>query len=414
MTTQRWLLVSAAVTVAAVGHFLFHYAPRARPAAPGDSPVSALLANADFPAAAWVPYPHQNLSRLRQLAGAEPTSLRALARLAGLPSPSLPGFGPLALPPSTEIAVASDETGERFVVLAQVYPAFAAFAKLAGQLAGNPWLKGGEIVVDGRTAEVSWSGSLWRVVSSDLAVDVLTPKEGAGAVAAEGAGLAWIRIWQSVEPLPAGLYRLWEDGAGLSITSRNGSPEGSAAASDALTRDLDGLGLFLLVFAGGNEALGEPARSLAFFDQEQDKQLELPRIAAIHEPGSERWSLPGESLLELAGREPRTATEGAWAIAALDSKSLEEARRVASALGGLRGGSLAWGLWFDLDGGLTEVRRIARLLGEVPIVPRRQVERWSDAQRVLEPLAARYTHLSATVSEESHVFSLRLEPRPGQ
>ena len=413
MTTRRWVLVSTFVLVAIGGHFAYHYWPRSRPATPGDSPVASLLSVADFPAAVWVPHPHQNLARLRQLAGADPATLKALARLAGLPAPSLPSFGPLALPPSSEIAVASDETGDRFVVLAQVYPAFAAFAKLAGQLAGNPWLKGGEIIVDGRNAEVSWSGNLWRVISSDLSPDVLASAE-ASTVPATGAGMAWIRIWQAVEPLPAGLYRLWEDGGELGIMSqgRAGKSSGTAPPRDELAGQLDDLGLFLLIFAGGNEALGEPSRSLAFFEQQQDKQLELPRIASLHEPGGERWSLPGESLLELAGREPRMATEGAWAIAALDSTSLDEARRIAAPLDVLSSGGLAWGLWFDLGGGLIEVQRIARLLGEVPIVPRRRVERWSDAQRVLAPLAERYVHLAATVAEEPHVFSLRLEPRP--
>lgn len=407
----RWLLASAVVVLAAFGHVYYHYFPRARAAAPGDSPVAALLADADFPAAVWVPYPHQNLARLRELAGTEPATLRALARLAGLPSPSLPGFGPLALPPSSEIAVASDETGERFVVFAQVYPAFAAFAKLAGRLANNPWLRGGEIVVDGRTAEVSWSGSTWRVISSQLSPEVVQRVPPAVDSGADAGGLAWIRIWQSVEPLPAGLYRLRQDDGGLLITSRqDGEPE--TALGSSLAAELGGEGLFLLIYTSGNPALDESARSLAFFDQQQDKQLELPRIASFHEPGSARWSLPGESLLELAGREPRATTEGTWAIAALDSTSLEEARGVTPALDGLRTGGLAWGLWFDLDGGLAEVRRIARLLGEVPIVPRRQVERWTDAELVLEPLAARYVGLEATVSETSNVFTLRLTARP--
>ena len=119
-------------------------------------------------------------------------------------------------------------------------------------------------------------------------------------------------------------------------------------------------------------------------------------------------------MLEITGRRPRTATAGNWELAALASTSLEAARRVAPELDVLResrDGRLSWGLWLDLRGGLAEVERIAGLLGEIPIVPRRRVERWQDARRVLSPLAARYSHLSATVAEDPRVFELRLEAR---
>ena len=225
MRAKRWILGLGAL-LAIAGHVAWWYLPRARPVGPRDgSPVAALLASQDFPAAVWVPYPHQNLAHLRQVAGAGPASLRALARLAGLPSPALPTFGPLALPPSSEIAVASDEVGERFIVRAQVYPAFAAFARLAGRLAGNPWLRGGEILVEGRRADVAWRGNLWTVASSGLSLEA--PARDAAPVAlgqagprqAGAGGLAWIRIRQAADPLPAGLYRLWEDDSGIGITS---------------------------------------------------------------------------------------------------------------------------------------------------------------------------------------------------
>ena len=419
MSTKRWLLGIGVVVVVLGGHVWHSYWPRLRQASPtADSPTAALLARTDYPAAVWVPYPHQNLAILRQDMGAEPASLQALARLAGLPSPALPTFGPLALPPSSEIAVASDDLGERFEVHAQVYPPFAAFAKLAGALASNPWLAGGEISVEGQPADVAWQGSLWTVTSAAAQASdgsLAEPAEVAGDAAE--AGLAWIRIRQPLDPLPSGLYRVWRDEAGVGISSRRGP--GAEVLDDDLrfAHRLGPLGLFLLVFSGRQEALGEPSQALVFFDQSEEGAMELPRLASLHEPGAERWSLPGESLLELAGREPRTATSGAWAIVALDSTSLEEARRAAvelDALDGPMGERLAWGLWLDLRGGLAEVERIAHLLGEVPIVPRRRVERWSDARRVLTPLAARYSHLSAVVVDDPRVFELRLEARPAE
>ncbi len=401
---KRWLLGAAAALLALAAHVAYAYLPRARPAGPKpDSRVAALLADPGFPAAVWVPYPHQNLAYLRRLAGFGPESLRAVARLAGLPSPALPTFGPLALPPSSEIAVASDETGERWAVLARVYPGFAAFAKLAGSLADNPWLRGGEVMVEGRRAVVRWRGSLWTVAS-----DGVLPQSDA-TTDAEGTGLAWLRVRQAVDPLPAGLYRLWEDESGLAVAAGGG--ERRAAPSASLAGRLEPLGLFLLVFSGGHEALAEPVQALAFFAQREARIRELPRIVSIHEPGTERWLLPGEGLLEIAGREPRTALDAGWALAALDATSLEEAHRLVPELDALSRGDLEWGLWLDLRGGLAEVDRIARTLAGVPIAPRRQVERWNDARTVLAPLADRYARLSVTVTDEPRVFALRLEAR---
>ncbi|MEM7584810.1 MAG: hypothetical protein AAF560_15570 [Acidobacteriota bacterium] len=415
MKILRWILGGLLVVAAIVGHWAFHYMPRARPAAPwADSPVAGLLESNNFPAAVWVPYPHQNLAYLRGIADTQPDTLRAVARLAGLPSPSLPTFGPLALPPSSEIAVAADETGERFAVMAQVYPAFGSFAKLAGRVAGNPWLAGGEIVVDGRSADVSWDGNRWMVISEGLSPEVVAESPASGStedpVASREEGIGWIRVRQAVDPLPAGLYRLWGDDGGLGIRSQSGGSTGPAVAADdrQLIERFQAVKLFLLVFSGGQPALGEPSQALAFFDQVEEKIKELPRIASLHEAGGERWSLPGESLLELAGRKPYASTEGSWDVAALDSTSLEQVRAVAPLLDELSSDPLAWGLWLDLEGGLAEVERIAQLLSEVPIVPRRRVERWNDARTVLTPLANRYSHLAAVVTEEPRRFELRL------
>ncbi len=408
MTTRRWILTVLLALVALAGHLWYHYLPRARPAVPrGESRVAALVEGADFPAAVWVPYPHQNLAYLRGIIGAEPARLRAVARLAGLPSPTLPTFGPMTLPPSSELAIASDDAGQRFVVVAQVYPAVAAFAKLAGKLAGNPWLSGGEIVVEGRPAEVSWQGNRWTVASAELAPEAVWPAAPARSAEAAPAvgGLVWIRIRQAVDPLPAGLYRLWQDGGDIGITTSAGA---AAPASPGFADRLEALRMFLLVYSGRQPALGEPAQALAFFDQEAEQVTEMPRVASLHEPAAERWDLPGESLHELAKRRPLTAAAGDWSIAAFDSVSLERAHRVAPELDAVAGGRLRWGLWLDLRGGMAEVDRIARQLSKLPIVPR-QVERWNDARHALSPLVERYSDLTATVTDEPRIFDLRLK-----
>lgn len=426
MTTRRWLLALLLGLLALAGHIAYHYLPRARPGVPdGESQVAALLDATDFPASVWVPYPHQNLAHLRQAVGVESESMRAIARLAGLPSPTLPTFGPLSLPPSSEIAIASDELGERFVVVAQVYPAIAAFARLAGRLAGNPWLCGGEIVVEGRPAEVRWEGNRWMVASSEQALAAAPERQVPAEVAPASPGLVWIRIRQAVDPLPAGLYRLWENAGDLGITSDQTAPAGSSApqgtelaaselAVSKLASRLETFGMFLLVYSGRLPALGEPAQALAFFDQEDEKVMEMPRVASLHEPGAERWKLPGESLVEIAGHRPLTAAADGWSIAAFDAASVDGAGRVAPELNAVAHRHLRWGLWLDFRGGMAEVERIARVLGELPFVPRRQVERWTDVRRALSPLAEHYTGLTATVTDEPRAFDLRLKAAAAQ
>ncbi|MCP3957141.1 MAG: hypothetical protein GY719_04755, partial [bacterium] len=77
------------------------------------------------------------------------------------------------------------------------------------------------------------------------------------------------------------------------------------------------------------------------------------------------------------------------------------------------GDPVAWALWLDLETGLSEVSRIAEILGQLPIVPRRRLERWRDTAAILRPLARRYSLVTAVVTE-GRAFRLRLEPMAGE
>src|ERR1700716_624761 len=121
---KRLLLVVALGLLLLAGHVVYWYGPRARADAP--DPRGAAVA-----------------SRLAgSAAAAEP-----------------PSFGPFEVPPASEIVACSDLRGGRVKVIARIYPIIAAVARLAGTLAGNPWLGGGEA---GRVS-VAWSGSQWTV-----------------------------------------------------------------------------------------------------------------------------------------------------------------------------------------------------------------------------------------------------------
>lgn len=402
-------VLTALALAAAAGHVVYWYLPRERTGVPQpETPMGRLLAS-DYPVALWIPYPHQNLAFLGSgEAGGE--GLRAAARLAGLPTPELPSFGPLPVPPATAMAVASDESGERYVVLAEVYPAFAAFAKLAGRLADNPWLRGGEIYVGGRRAEVSWRGNLWAVASPELpALDAPTRD----AAAAPPPSLAVIRVRQAAHPLPSGGFLLRRHRDSLEIVSADVSeiPEPELGGLG-----LPGLGVFLLTYGGANPALGEPAEALVGFvatdpDTPEGNALELPQVARLWEGGARR-SLPGESILELAGRRPREGAAAGWSIAALDTSTLERSQLLAPRLSALRDspGGLTWFLWFDLVRGLSEVSRFAERLSEVPIVPQEHLQQWRDVHASLRPVAERYSRLSIVVTQEPRALRLRLDP----
>lgn len=398
--SRKGCLLALLGVVAIAGHAVFWYLPRARPAAPRPgSAVAALLASETLPYSVWVPYPHQNLAHLRRGAGLEPESFAALARLAELPAPAVPGFGPLSLPPSSELALATDKRGERYVLRARVYPTLAVFARLAGRLAGNPWLAGGELEVEGRPVAVRWDGTLWQVASPAQ----LRVSETPGA--ASDAGLAVLRLGRPIDPLPAGRYRLLEDASGLMLRS-----DAAPAAVPFRAAELTGFDAFLL--ACGRKRRSSAPRASAFFHQDAGGR-ELPRVATFAPAGRKRWTLPGESLLEVMGREPRAGRAAGFDIAALDAGSLERAERLAPRLAELAasdsGRRLVWGLWLDLRGGLAEVGRIADTLAEVPLAPRREVARWRDARVFLTPLVERYDRLSLVITTAPDALELRLD-----
>jgi hypothetical protein len=395
-----------------VGHWLYWYQPRARPGAvPVGGPVAELLEAEECRLAVWLPYPHQNLGFLRQRAGLEEEAYGALARLVELPTPELPRFGQLLVPPASELAFALAGDGRRFAVRARVYPLFGAFARLSGRLADNPWLAGGELYRDGLRITVSWQGNVWRVTSEGFGEG----DRGAGGekAAAAGPALAHLVLPQASPPVPAGRYRLLAEDGGLEVVSEPapGEPRGF----DVL--DLRGLGTILFAYTGGG-TLTETPQSLLFLGQDDPQALDLPRVAVVYREGAERWSVPGESLLEITGQKPRESLVEGWRVAALDRSGLGSAERLAERLGVLEtpraDGTLRWALWLDLEAALAEVSRLAYMMGQVPLVPPRQVQRWRDIETVLAAVADGYDVLRLEISggeTAPAVARLSLTPR---
>jgi hypothetical protein len=404
-----WILALILIAFAGVAHFRYWYGARARLAELDPTTLPAqLLASDELPFAVWLPYPHQNLAQLGQATNEDGSYLDAFARLAGLPPPRLPAFGPFAVPPASEITLAADEKGERFAVYARVYPTMAIFARLAGALAKNPWLRGGQVFFEGEPVQVSWHGNVWTVTSGVVPKPKLKP----GTVP-EGPVLAWLRLGQQAGPAVAGRYRLALQAGVLELSSERASDR-LHGLEDA---SLDSSALFLLLLSGRSPEQEAGARALAFFAAESGGSTDLPRAASLSTPGIRPFRLPGQQLLKLGGLSPRRGEREGWRIEAIDRTCLQGARDLAphmsSLLGDTHDEALAWGLWLDLAGGAEEVARIARVLEQVPsaLIPDAEIRRWKDAGRVLAPLNRRYSKVTVTVRAESQALRLRLVPR---
>lgn len=393
--TQWTLGVILVAVLLVVGHVYYWYLPRERPGVPAaDSLASRLLAKDDYTVSLWMPYPHQNLGQLYKKAGVENETLGALARLVALPTPQVPNFGTMRVPPASELVLAADEDNGRFALCAKVYPLFASFARLSGRLAKNPWLSGGEIYVDGQRLEVAWRGNWWTVASPDL--PPLESMVGAEPVA-DPEALALIQVRRAQQPLPSGRFYLQRRQGGLEVVSSGASEAWLTPFADL---DLTQKGVFLLAMSTRRAAPEEAAQAMAFFSLDDVELPELPRVMMVHSAEGEHWELPGASILELAGDGVETTAVGPWTVTALDKVSLRSGRELVPHLGPVLDDSsaLRWGLWLDLGKGLAEVSRIVKVLQQVPIVPRRQVERWSDFETALEPLARHYGHLRFEVA----------------
>lgn len=415
----RVAAAAAVCLLLATGHVVYWYAPRERPAEPDPEDLPGrLLAAGGYDAAVWVPYPHQNLWVLRRALGGEGGAaewLAAAGRLAGLPPPSLPSFGPFPLPPAREMVVAFDRRDGRGMVAARVYPILARVARLAGWVAGNPWLAGGEVPAFGGTARVAWEGGLWTVTTDGSAA-----LPGAEARPPSGAALTILHLRRPADWLPADLYRLRRPAGrprDLELVSA-----GVEAAGAALPRWRDrrfpASGVAFAVANGRGGPAAEEAGVLVVFARGGGG--ELPETAALAGRGVEedrRLRLPQERLSRLLGGSVERVEEGGWQLLGSDRQALAILRRLAPDLaalletaGGEAGEGLLGGLWLDPRATGTLVADTAATLEAIPLVSRREVQRWRDGERVLAPLRE-VDRVTLVMTSGPRSFRLRLHRR---
>ncbi len=221
---RRWLwrALALAALAAAAAHLAYWYAPRERPGTPQSADLPArLLAAGPLPIRLWIPYPHQNLAALDRAASDGGSTVAALLAAAGVRRAAMPRFGPFRVPPARELCVASDERGRSVIAVARVYPGLAAVARLAGRLAGNPWLAGGEVELDGRPARVGWAGRGVWWLSNERGFDPARLDRPTG-LPTEPA-LAIVRLDSGDWILPVGWYRLARRGGELEVLGEGGA-----------------------------------------------------------------------------------------------------------------------------------------------------------------------------------------------
>ena len=388
---RRVRLLLALVAAAAVAaHVAWWYLPREHPGLPDPDDVPArLLAAAPAGAALWLPYPHQNLGVLGRHVDDWRRWLAAASRLAGLAPPALPGFGPFPVPPCRELAAVSDAEGRRVTVVARVYPLVAGIARLAGLVADNPWLAGGDVPAFGGRARVRWEGTLWRVETAGA------PAEADAPPLPERPVLALVHIGRPVPHLPPGTYHLRREagvGGGDLVFASRGAPAELARQVPGAAFERAAVSFFLASGPGG--PMGEDPTALVLFQGEARRGVlglvDLPGAAVLGRPGGERFRLPIEWLPSFA-RGPLSRREAAgWEVTASARDPLERAVKLAPAVAGLvppgGGGAVRLALWLWPAPAVELFGRLANALGALPLVDPDVARRFADARTVLAPL----------------------------
>jgi hypothetical protein len=445
MKRFRGLLIFLLLVALLAGHYFYWYAPRERAGAPepGGLPARLLSAGADgaYDACFWVPYPHQNLGKLQGAVDDGAAWVGAVARVAGLPPPVMPSFGPFTVPPSSEVAGCSDLSGNRFLIMARVYPALANVARLSGRIADNPWLAGGEVrdlagdesEPSERVLTVAWRDGYWTVSSGATPDLSAAPPAASSRDSSQAASLGIFRLLRDVSQFPLGDYRLRREGEDLVLALDQENPP-APPEPDLPPR----VSPVLLAVAGPSWPASEPRplppAAFALFELEEVERTarisslgSLPGAAVFNVPGEgQRFSLPAQGIAGLVTKSLPKGNAAGWKIVAVDATSLREAKALAPRLTRLTspdadeplgdGGRLVLGLWARPRPALQVVAEVRRLLEGLPLVSRAQVRTWKDWETLLRPLA-HCEGLELTATQAPPSFRLELQrcgkPAPG-
>jgi hypothetical protein len=141
---------------------------------------------------------------------------------------------------------------------------------------------------------------------------------------------------------------------------------------------------------------------------------DLPGVAMFNVPGEKRWGLPAKGLAGILTDNLPSGNAAGWSIVALDGESFRRAEALASRISTLvppsgdgPGARVVLGVWLKPRPALRRVSQFRQALQKVPLIPRKQVERWRDWETLLAPIGAcREASLVGTQSPSA--FLLRL------
>lgn len=311
----RWGVgVGAAAVV--LGHFVYWYWPRERGGRHPSVEAAELIGDANAELAVWLPYPHQNLGRLERFVGDVGRWGALLAGRDPRAEDELPRFGPFAVPPSSEMAVALPAGVGSPRALLQVYPSTARLARAAGRLTGNPWLSGGTVDEAGERTVV-WHGDLWQLdPSADSVVRPLAIPED------EAVPLALVHASTPFGPLPDGSYRVLRSSSGLElrlgrILDRD-RPELPEIAEQPIAIRI--------------ERARRNRLAIVVVWEDNGAAPPIPASAVVVKHGTPRPRLLGEELFRLTRRKPYRTEVGPLEIVALRERDLRRAQELLPAL----------------------------------------------------------------------------------
>lgn len=392
-----------AVVALVFGHLWFWYGATLRSGLPdGAGAADLLYRQSSLPITLWVPFPHQNLGALEERVGDLEAYLGALSQLVGIPAMELPSFGPFRLPPARSLALVASEDGAQICWAAEVYPTIAWIARLAGKMAGNPWLSGGEVSNGDRTLSIEWRGTSWiagtpgcRMERPDFldAVDPMVPKAPA---------IARLRLGATGELLPAGTYVVRQTGGGVQV-------ELTSAVSTASAVKWPSSGLPLLMISG------KDASALAF--PGGDTQLanwKLPAAVVLAAGAELRWRLPAHESFDLLKVEVKTGQLGAWKAEAVTQEALDAAlssKDLPRLLERAVTERLDLAVLLNVGEARGLVSQVADTLETIPLIGDKKARPWRQAEAILAPWTD-ISHAGLVVSMHEPRFLLWLESEP--
>ncbi len=376
------LFLTVAAAVSGFLYYRLHFAAAETPAVASPELARLLADDAPFESVLWLASPHQNLGALDERVGDLELYLGELSRLTGVRLPRLPRFGPFALPPARELVLGWNGGGESFLGVARIEPGIGWIARLAGRVAGTPWLAGGRIDAAGRSFDVRWQGPLWIVTSGTpfaFEPSTLAARERAPS-AGEPLALAQLRLRHATGPVPAGRFVLARGSDGLEVRSGE-LPQVVQAASEW---SFPGVALWASTTDRG--PVGGPGLVLLW----EAAEGAIPRVAVLQRGGGRSFRLPGESILAMMGAAEPASRLG-WTVRATQKSARREAllmvpwfERQLPRPGGR-------GPWLGRAGRLVpaaSVRTLDLLVGsleKLPLLPPGEMQRLVAASRLLAP-----------------------------